>query len=363
MNMILKMDLLLAVNLAGKVVERRSSIPILECVRLSGSGVVDATDLDMALTIQTKGTVADAPSAGVAVPHADLAAALAKTDGSLRAGDQISPCSLRVGESPAVLLPVNKNDWISLKGLEDAVSCELVASELALDLADVRAGMSKEETRYYLNGMLWHVSDGCLRLAATDGHRLHRVSRAVPPGFEGLRDSIVPRKAIRVLSEMLACQPNVTTVRAEFGNLRASFTVGAASLTTKLIDGTFPDYKRAIPADAKSGMKLRPEDLIDLAELVSGVMGKDAPLLVLDMLEGTVAAKNPEGVKIEGRLAREIFGEPVSAVGFRHEYVATSLRPFIGRGVTMSLADPASPCLITAEGDERVLVVLMPMRV
>lgn len=349
-----------ALKLAGMVIERRNTTPVLNCIRLTAPGLIEATDLDMFLAVNVDDV--EFGRSGVVIQHRPLAAAVNDTDGSLIVEENKDGRCVRVGDNPSARIAASKDDLPDQKAFDMVAEFELPVAELAVDLAHVSPAMSDCETRYYLQGIFCYTVDGQLRFAATDGHRLHRVARPLPSGATKLPDSIIPRKAIRLLAELIAAQPKVATVKVEVGTLKARFIVGAATLSTRLIDGTFPDYKRVIP-NVSGGMKLAAQELIRPATLARSLMGKSSAVVIVRPKDGIVTAKSPEGFEMEARLDRELVGEPVEQIGFRHEYLVDALTPFLGRDVTLSAADAAAPCRIEVEGDERLLVVLMPMRV
>jgi DNA polymerase-3 subunit beta len=350
-----------ALKLTGMVVERRNTIPVLSCVRLKAPGLIEATDLDLHAAVVIDGYRLGLPADGILLQQRPLAVAVKDTDGSLTVGGDAKGRFVRVGENPAVRLTPCKDDLPEPAPFAPEVAFELPRADLAADLTDVAIGMSTEETRYYLNGILFHVVDGQLRIAATDGHRLHRAVRASP--VEQMPDGIVPRKAVHVLLAALALS-NAASVKVEIGALKARFTVGAVTLTTRLIDGVFPDYGRVIPQTAAGGMRLLAHEIVRPATLAARLLGKHSHACVIRPKDATIAAKGLEaGAEIHARLDRELIGEPPEEVGFRHEYLVDSLKPFVGRTVTMAMDGPAAPCRIECEADGRMLVVLMPMRV
>src|SRR5690606_653514 len=127
-------------------------------------------------------------------------------------------------------------------------SFELPAAALVQIIDKTRFAISTEETRYYLNGIFLHVAEDpapVLKAAATDGHRLARVTVTRPDGAEGMPDIIVPRKCIAELRKLLDEVDG--SVRIDLSPTKIRFDLGNAVLTSKLIDGTFPDYSRVIP--------------------------------------------------------------------------------------------------------------------
>jgi DNA polymerase-3 subunit beta len=352
-----------ALKLAGSIIERRTTIPVLSCVQLTAPGRVRSTDLDLHLSVDFDGSRLGLTKDAILVPQQELSAAVKDTDGSVAVELRKAVRYLRVGDSLVVRIRANPDDLPEPTAFDVGSAFSLSAAELADDLAAVSLAMSSEETRYYLMGIFFHIAELKLRLAATDGHRLHRVSRDLPVGLTEFKDAILPRKAVTALMAAIALQPATETVRCEFGDTRARFQIGAVTLTTRLIDGTFPDYTRVIPKTAKGGIRVSTGEIVRPAKSAMRLMGRENRAMRMRPKDGTIAAKSPEGVEIEARLDREIIGAPCEEIGFRHEYLVDAMTPFGTAKVTMSADDSAAPCLIEEEGNDRLLVVLMPMRV
>ncbi|MCE3543708.1 DNA polymerase III subunit beta, partial [Escherichia coli] len=136
-----------------------------------------------------------------------------------------------------------------------------------------RFAISTEETRYYLNGIFLHVADDgsepVLKAAATDGHRLARVTLPRPEGAAGMPDVIVPRKCVAELRKLLDEVDG--SVGVSLSGTKIRFDLGNAILTSKLIDGTFPDYSRVIPTANDKILKLDPKSFMEGVDRVSTI--------------------------------------------------------------------------------------------
>jgi len=240
------------------------------------------------------------------------------------------------------------------------------AVELNRIFAKTRFAMSQEETRYYLNGVYLHVySEGgrkALRAAATDGHRLARLDAALSAGAEDMPGVIVPRKAVAELGRLLADADEMVEVAVSAAKIRFGF--GPGRLTSKLIDGTFPDYERVIPKSNKSLLKVDTKDFsaaVDRVSTVSADRTRSIKLaLSTDRLRLTV--NNPEAGSAMEELSVDYGGDPLE-IGFNARYLLDVATQIEGETTTFRLADPASPTVIVDEEDERALYVLMPLRV
>jgi len=243
---------------------------------------------------------------------------------------------------------------------------EMPAEALKQIIDKTRFAISTEETRYYLNGIFLHVADEgaqpVLKAAATDGHRLARVTMPRPDGAEGMPDVIVPRKCVAELRKLLDEVDGSVGVSLSATKIR--FDLGQAILTSKLIDGTFPDYSRVIPTGNDKILKIDPKSFMEGVDRVSTIATEKtrAVKVGLDHDKVTLSVTSPEN----GTAAEEVPGEYVSApfeIGFNSRYLLDILGQIDGDMVEVHLADAAAPTLIRENDKAPALYVLMPMRV
>ena len=221
---------------------------------------------------------------------------------------------------------------------------ELPAATLRQIIDKTRFAISTEETRYYLMGIFLHVADDALKAAATDGHRLARVTVAKPDGADGMPDVIVPRKCVAELRKLL--DELEGTVEVSMSPTKIRFGLGSAVLTSKLIDGTFPDYNRVIPTGNDKLLKLDPKSF------AQGV----------DRDKVTLSVTSPESGTATEEIAAD-YGSDGIEIGFNARYLLDILSEIDGDTVEVHLADAAAPTLLRENDKSPALYVLMPMRV
>jgi DNA polymerase-3 subunit beta len=239
---------------------------------------------------------------------------------------------------------------------------ELPAATLREIIEKTRFAISSEETRYYLMGIFLHVIDDQLRAAATDGHRLARVTVARPDGADGMPDVIVPRKAVAELYRLL--EELEGTVEISLSPTKIRFGLGSAILTSKLIDGTFPDYNRVIPTANDKLLKLDPKSFSAGVDRVSTIASEKtrAVKMSVDRDKVTLSVTSPEnGVATEEVPAD--YGSDGLEIGFNAKYLLDILSEIDGDTVEVHLADAAAPTLLRENDKSNALYVLMPMRV
>ena len=246
------------------VVERRNTIPILSNVlmeaREDGSLRLMATDLDLQVDESVPANVSQAGATTVSA-HTFFDIVRKLPEGSqveLTAAE--GKMQVVAGRARFNLSTLPRDDFPVIAEGELPTRFELPAATLRQIIEKTRFAISSEETRYYLMGIFLHVVDDQMRAAATDGHRLARVTVAKPDGAEGMPDVIVPRKAVTELYRLL--EELEGTVEISLSPTKIRFGLGSAILTSKLIDGTFPDYNRVIPTANDKLLKLDPEELL-----------------------------------------------------------------------------------------------------
>ena len=364
--------LLAALARADKVVERRNTIPILANLRLRanpGGLHVTATDLDIEIGQDIPAEVA--AGGGTTAPAHTLFEIVRKLpDGAQihveTAGDG-GTLTVKAGRSRFTLQTLAETEYPEPARMTDGIEIALPGATLAAALARVEFAISTEETRYYLNGI--HMrrveAEGEPRLAlvATDGHRLSLVtlSAPVPDSLPGV---IIPRKAVDQLKR-LAELADKADLRMEVSTSRLAAQAAGVRITTKLIDGTFPDYERVIPRANPRIATLHAEHLAAAVDRVGTIASDRSRAVKFTWRDGelAVSATNPEAGEATDTVDCRFDGEELQT-GFNARYVADVLGSFGGKGeIQFALADPGSPTLVRHPDDPHALCVLMPMRV
>ncbi len=352
------------------VVERRNTIPILSNILIEAIGDsvirVMATDLDMQI-VETIEAKVDTPGATTVSAHLLFEIARKLPEGSevsLAAAD--GEMLVRAGRYQSKLKTLPRDDFPVIAEGDLPTSFELDAKDIVRIIEKTRFAISTEETRYYLNGIFLHVTDegnGVLRAAATDGHRLARYTLPRPAGAEGMPDVIVPRKCVNELHKLLT-EAGDAMVLVELSPSKIRFTFGSAVLTSKLIDGTFPDYSRVIPTGNDKLLRLDPKSFGQGVDRVATIASDKtrAVKMALDADRVTLSVTSPEN----GTATEEVSGHYASdaiEIGFNARYLQDIIGQIDGDSVELHLADAAAPTLIREDDKSPALYVLMPMRV
>ncbi len=353
------------------VVERRNTIPILSNVLLQAEGgslSLTATDLDI--------EISEAAPADVARKGSTTVSALTFYDivRKLPEGAQVrldlmqdeGRLLVSAGRSQFSLAVLPEQDYPTLATTDLGVRFSVQTADLARLFDKARFAMSQEETRYYLNGVYLHAFvDGAkklLRAAATDGHRLARLDAPLPAGADAMPGVIVPRKAVAELGRLLADAEETVEIGVSETKIRFGF--GAGHLTSKLIDGSFPDYERVIPKNNSSLMRADTKDFAQAVDRVATISADRTRSIkmAIDSDKLRLTVNNPEAGSALEELSVDYSGDPIE-IGFNARYLLDIASQIDGQTITFRLSDPSSPSIAIDDEDPRALYVLMPLRV
>ena len=352
------------------VVERRNTIPILSNVRIeAGDGrlSLNATDMDL--------DIVDQVPAEVATPGATTAPALTLyeivrklPDGSdieFESADD-GEMTLRSGRSRFTLTCLPTDDFPVMSGGDMGHSFSVPAAEIRGLVDRTRFAISTEETRYYLNGIYLHAADRdgtpVLRAVATDGHRLASVEGPLPSGADGMPGIIVPRKTVGELRKLI--EETTDDIAVELSETKIRFTFEGVILTSKLIDGTFPDYERVIPEGNDKVLVVDCKSFADAVDRVSAISTEKSRAIKLALNSGTLvlSASSPDSGTATEELEVAYEGDEIE-IGFNSRYLLDITHQIEGDSARFTLADAAAPTILSETDDASALYVLMPMRV
>ena len=358
--------LLKSLSHVQSVVERRNTIPILSNVlieaREDGTIRLMATDLDLQVDESVPANVGQAGATTVSA-HTLFDIVRKLSEGSqveLNAAE--GKMQLSAGRARFNLSTLPRDDFPVIAEGDLPTRFELPAATLRQIIDKTRFAISTEETRYYLMGIFLHIADDQLKAAATDGHRLARVTVAKPDGADGMPDVIVPRKCVAELRKLL--EELEGTVEVSMSATKIRFGLGSAVLTSKLIDGTFPDYNRVIPTANDKLLKLDPKTFAQGVDRVSTIASEKtrAVKMNVDRDKVTLSVTSPESGTATEELAAD-YGADGLEIGFNARYLLDILGEIDGDTVEVHLADAAAPTLLRENDKSEALYVLMPMRV
>lgn len=358
--------LLSALGHVQNVVERRNTIPILSNVLMHADGSsinFVATDLDIEITESSEANVS-APGDVTAPAHTLYDIARKLPDGaevSMQVGLD-GRLDIDAGRSHFTLPLLPAGDFPKMTADDFTHEFTLSAAELARLIDKTKFAISTEETRYYLNGIYLHGADGKLRAVATDGHRLALAEMPTPAGAEGLPGIIIPRKTVAELRRLIDGVSD--TIELSVSEAKIRFKVGTAILTSKLIDGTFPDYDRVIPKGNDKELVIDNKVFASAVDRVATISAEKSRSVKMTLEKDalTLTVNNPEHGNAHEDLAVDYSFDDLE-IGFNAKYLMDVSSQIEGRDVHIHLSDPASPALVKDAEDPDALFVLMPLRV
>ena len=358
-----------ALNHVQSVVERRNTIPILSNVLVQAAGSqikLTATDLDIEIV---ESVAANVSRDGAATVPAHMLYDIVRKlpDGAqleLEQGPDSGRISIHAGRSRFALQALPPEDFPDLSSGEFSNTFSLTTKDLKFLIERTRFAISTEETRYYLNGIYLHEvpATSNLRAVATDGHRLAQAQLALPSGAAGMPGIIVPRKTVLEIVKLMEGEDGEVEVSISSAKIR--FNVGKLVLTSKLIDGTFPDYERVIPRNNDKILEADTKSFAEAVDRVSTISFEKSRAVKLNIASGKLilTVNNPDSGSAEEELAVNYDREMIE-IGFNARYLLDVAAQISASTMRFELADSGSPTVVRDPDDAHSLYVLMPMRV
>jgi DNA polymerase-3 subunit beta len=361
-----------ALSHVQSVVERRNTIPILSNVMIEaakGKLKLTATDLDIEIV---ESLPADVIRNGAATAPAHMLYDIVRKlpDGAQVQAELLTSEGGRLQVSAGAvrfeLACLPKEDFPQMAAGALPHKFRVEAADLKHLIDKTRFAISTEETRFYLNGIYLHAAkEGkkhMLRAVATDGHRLARFELDLPEGATDMPGVIVPRKTIAELRRLL--DDSEGAIDVSLSDTKIQFTNDGVELTSKLIDGTFPDYQRVIPSGNDKSLGLDSKEFAAAVDRVSTISADKTRAVKLGISKDklTLTVINPDSGTATEELSATYSAAGIE-IGFNARYLLDITSQFEGKEVRFLLADAGSPTIIEDAEDPRTLYVLMPMRV
>ena len=363
--------LLKAVSQAQSVVERRNTIPILANVLIEAEGsdvMFRATDLDIEVVDKAPAQV---ERAGATTVSATTLHEIVRKlpDGALvtlTADAAAGRLTVEAGRSNFSLATLPKEDFPVMASSEYASNFSIDAVKLRRLFDKSKFAISTEETRYYLNGVYMHVATGedgkVLRCVATDGHRLARIDTDLPAGADEMPGVIVPRKTVGELRKLL--DDDEMKIAVSVSETKVRFATPEITLTSKVIDGTFPDYTRVIPQGNTRKLEVDASDFARAVDRVATVSSERSRAVKLQLDEDRLilSVNAPDSGAAEEELAVSYNDERLE-IGFNAKYLLEIASQVDRENAVFMFNSSGDPTLMREGNDMSAVYVVMPMRV
>lgn len=365
-----------ALTTINKVVERRSTIPILSFAHLHATQdkvTIIGTDLDIEIRADVPADVKEPGT--IALPASMLRDLVAKSpDGAVvKVSDRDNGARVESGRARFQVQTLPADEFPTLPEWSPSHRFQIPAAQLLALIAPCRHAISNEETRYYLNGVFLATIETpagrMLTAVATDGHRLSLTRLPAPEGSADMPAIIVPTKTIDRMVEVAKASSGSITIEVDDRRIGLAADDLPIRLSSKLIDGTYPDFLRVIPTGGTVEAEIDRELLAAVADRVTTISAADRGRAIRFTWKDqavTLTVQNPEAGSAEETIDIRLDGDPIE-IGFNGRYLGEALAVLPTERVRIRMTDPGSPALlepvsppVDAPGQ---LIVLMPMRV
>ncbi len=353
-----------------RIVEKKSTIPVLSNVKIEAGDSLKftATNIDLEIIEVLEGTINEKGSITIPV-HVlyDIVRKLPEGfDVELKTSSDDSNVVIKAGNSEFTLPALSAADFPVMTSSSMPFKFTLPCDDLIKLIDKTKFAVSTEETRYFLNGIFFHTleKDGkeLLRAVATDGHRLARQDVISPEGAKGMPSIIVPRKVITELRAQL--DDTSADIIVETSETKARFSFGNTTITSKLIDGKFPDYEKVIPTSNDKNMEVDCKLFSEAVDRVSSVSYEKSKAIKLKISKSklTLLASTPDsGSAVED--VEVVYENEGMEIGFNSKYLLDIAGQIEGKFMKFVISDSSSPAIIEELDDPSTIYVLMPMRI
>lgn len=361
-----------ALSHGQSVVERRTTIPILSHVLLQATSTgltLSTTDMDIALQETIPAEIQE-PGAITVSAHM-LFDIVRKIPDGLQINLSLNPdndqLSLSAGRSRFNIssLPVDQFPQLTQGELPHEFQLETTTLKRLIDRA--KFAMSSEDTRYYLNGIYLHAhgqgNQKILRSVATDAHRLACIEAIIPNGAEDMPGIIIGRKTVTEVRKLLDESDENITIR--LSPTRIEFALPNATLSSRLVDGSYPDYEQAIPAGNDKQIIVDAKSFAAAVDRVATVAADKLRVIKVQVSNNmiTLSAASHELGSATEEIPVDYASDETIEIGFNAKYLLDIAQQIGDDEAKIMLADGTSPALIRGMNDNESLFVLMPMRV
>ncbi len=367
---ILRSDFFKSLSHVQGIVDKKSTLPILSNILIeakNNSLVLSSTDMDISIIEKIVCSVSEE---GATTINSQILYDIVRKISDNSEIEIISNngklLSLRADGSRFSLASLPKEDYPIIDQENPGTDIRINSKVLYKLIDKTKFAISNEETRYFLNGLYFNISkenkSNIVTLVGTDGHRLAKFSHDIEGEIDQISGVIIPKKTIYELSKLLSDTDQ--SIDISISASKISFTIGNIKFISKLIDGSFPDYKRVIPKDNKNILKINREDLLSAVDRVSTIANEKSPVIKFKLLQNilNLNTANNENSTASEDLKINYQGDEIE-IGFNSKYIMDIINNLEDEDITINLKDNTSPITALENSNSNLVFVLMPMRV
>lgn len=349
------------------IAEKKTTMQVLShfLLDVSSEGVtLSATDLETAIREPLSAEKIEAEGS-VCIPARKLFEIVREVEGEITiSSDDSEWIRVKSGASNFRLACLKADEFPKWPHMEESENMTLKASDLLLMIEKTLYSAGESDTRYTLNGLLFHLkpSEKKLVVVGTDGHRLSAISHSSEIPLHDEMKVIVPRKAASELRRFLDNGDDEVTV--VLGKNHIEFDIGEIKFLTRLIEGTYPNYDQVIPSSNEKKVSMSRENFFKALKRTSVMSKEKSNAVKIDVKDNsmTITASNPDLGEAKDEVSVNYTGEEIS-LGFNARYIIDALSAMDSEEVTFELQDPLSPTLLKESTSENYRCVVMPMRI
>ncbi len=360
-------DLLAQLQTTTRVASARSAVQALSGVMVAAlpdsTPELLATDMEIGLRVPLKADVSRPGS--VVLPARlllDVARSLPVEELTMELRSAEQDVEIICGPTTFHLRTLRAEDFPSLPSPSPDTRVVLPAEAFVQTVTRVARSASRDETRPVLTGILISASGQELRMVATDSYRLSVKETALEAPLQGSLEANVPARALQELVRIAQSQPSSESVAVSVGQNQAVFEIGDVVLSSRLIDGQFPNYRQLLPETVEHELRLSSAELTDVVRRISLLAQKNAPLR-LSFSEGTltVSAQTPDVGEASEAIPVPFHGEAFE-IGFNPEFLRDGLESIETEELVLKLISPLRPGLIESPDSGDFVYLIMPIR-
>ena len=352
------------------IVDKKNSLPILSNILIEAKNselILSSTDMDISIIEKIECNVSED---GATTINSQILYDIVRKINENSEIEIISNngkiLTLRADGSRFSLACLPKEDYPIIDQNKSGINIKINSKILFKLIDKTKFAISNEETRYFLNGLYFNITNednkNIVTLVGTDGHRLAKFSHEIVEKIDQVSGVIIPKKTIYELSKLLSEVDR--DVKISISSNKIIFKIEDIIFISKLIDGSFPDYKRVIPTDNTNILKINRDKLLSAVDRVSTIANEKSPVIKFKLLKNILNLNtiNTESSTASEDLIINYEGDEIE-IGFNSKYIMDIVNNLEDNEISINLKDNTSPVIAKEHSNTNLVYVLMPMRV